>query len=61
MPKQAKEFGAVTMPRDLPMPKYEYQKPSNDTFSYSFGEKSGSAEKAEEHSDFSLQNVKLAI
>lgn len=60
MPKHAKDFGADPLPKDLPMPKYEYQKPSSESFTLSFSEQRD-LQSSEKPSDFCLQNTHLTI
>lgn len=61
MPKQEKEFGNVAMPKDLPMPKYEYQKPDREAFTSSFSYDQDHHGSDDKKPDICLQNVRLAI
>lgn len=61
MPEQAKELGKEVMPKDLPMPKYEYQKPSSESYTYSYSQEHETHEADSGKSDVCLQNVKLEI
>lgn len=61
MLKQKKDDGRTVVPKDLPMPKYEYQKPSGGSFTYRFEDVAVSDKAREAAEGFCLQNLKLAI
>ena len=58
MPKQ-KDVGVNVLPRELPMPKYEYQKPSTGSYSYRFEEKRTEEKQVVAAGSFCLQSLKL--
>jgi hypothetical protein len=60
MPKQPNDTEIKSVPKDLPMPKYEYQKASGGSFAYSFEEQKPASKIKKQLVDLCLQNLKLA-
>jgi hypothetical protein len=60
MPKHAKRENDKPLPQDLPMPKYEYQVPTNEGFSFKLFSVEHDS-KSVEDDGFCLQNATLAI
>lgn len=59
MLKKIQKPQVSSMDKDLPMPKYEYQKPANGNYSFDFAEKK-SAGEGKKVKVVGLQNLKFA-
>ena len=57
MHKQKKAVEVRTLPKDLPMPKYEYQKPHSSSYTYQHKEEPADEKKVEGEERFCLQNL----
>jgi hypothetical protein len=61
MAEQQKKDASKAVPRDLPMPRYDYQKPSTGTYTVRYDEQKERDRQAGREKAPSLQNLKLAI
>ena len=60
MPKVKKEGVVKDLPKDLPMPKYQYQKPATGNFTYRYEERSVD-DKKKAAPKFSLRHLVFDI